>query len=85
LTRCIQLYRSAPGYEDVRPFTDKSLRGRKSNPAVAAGDERDFSCKLAHGISPLFSVGSCPFMNVLNDVRLFSNSTWVDICAYARK
>ena len=40
-----QLCRSAPGYEDVRPFTEKGLRGRKSNPAVAAGDERDFSCK----------------------------------------
>jgi hypothetical protein len=60
-----------PTYEDVRAFTDKLLRGRKSDPAIAAGDERDFSCQLAHGISPLILGGSRPFTNVLNDTRLF--------------
>jgi hypothetical protein len=37
-----------------------------ASPAVAAGDERDFSCKVAHGISPFFSVGSRRLRNVVN-------------------
>jgi hypothetical protein len=71
LDRLIQLSRSTPGYEDVRPFTDKRLRARKSNPAVAAGDERVFSCKLAHGVSPSFSGSSRHSINALNNARYF--------------
>ena len=38
---------SAPGDEDVGAFVDKLLRGRKANAAIAAGNQCNFSFKLA--------------------------------------
>jgi hypothetical protein len=51
----------APGDEDVGAFVDELLRGRKADAAIAAGNERDFSVKLAHLFLP--------------DVRFFSPLT----------
>src|SRR5258705_2143097 len=61
LDSCGQFRTAAPGDKHVGAFVDKLLRGRKTDPAVAARNERDFSVKLAH----LF----------LLDVRFFSPLT----------
>src|SRR6266849_8722605 len=43
-----QLRITACRYEDVRAFVHKPLRRRQANAAIAAGNERNFSFKLAH-------------------------------------
>jgi hypothetical protein len=63
----------------------RDLRARKSNPAVTAGDERDFSCKLAHGISPFFFSRFALFHERAEQRAAIFESRQVDImriCAY---
>jgi hypothetical protein len=48
LHRRSQLRLAASRNENVRAFVDETLRGRKTNPAIASGDECDFSFKLTH-------------------------------------
>src|SRR5215831_18398048 len=42
------------GYKDVVAFVHEGLRGRQADAAAAAGDKRNFSFKLAHGVTSSF-------------------------------
>jgi hypothetical protein len=46
--RSSQLRITASGYEDIRAFIHKALRGRKTNAASATSNECEFSIKFAH-------------------------------------
>jgi hypothetical protein len=65
VNRCVELLAAAAADKDRRTLRNEPFRGRKSDPAVTAGDQRYFSFELAHLLTP-FLGGYFLYRSVLN-------------------